>query len=49
MVDYNRIWTTPGTVLIDSYGSAVKKTSIEAMRKDLHWEEHGEVLPLPQE
>ena len=39
---------TPGAVLIDSYGSAVKKTSIEAVRKDLHWEEHGEILPLPR-
>jgi hypothetical protein len=46
MVDYNRVWTKRGTVLIDSYGSATKKSSLAEIRQDLHWEEHGEVLPL---
>ena len=46
MVDYNRIWTKPGAIMIDSFGSAMKEASIEDMRKDLHWEEHGKVLPL---
>ncbi len=45
MVDHNRIWATPDTVLINDGGEGKKYKSLEDIRKEFGWEIHGKVQP----
>ena len=49
IVDRNRIWATPGDVLINDGGTGRKYKTLDDVRKEFQWELHGQVLPYAKE
>jgi hypothetical protein len=49
MVDHNRFWTTPDTMLINDGGEGKKYKSLDDVRKEFGWEIHGKIQPYDKD